>query len=89
MRFSAEPAVAGVAGDGKPESATQPTVLARIDLIRLLQVFPKPITRDDLKACTVLKKMMLLQMGSRLSIQPVTVSEWLTVHRLAGVKDIP
>jgi predicted RNA-binding protein with PUA-like domain len=56
--------------------------------IRLLQVFPKPITRDDLKACTDLKQMMLLRIGSRLSIQPVTVSEWLTVHRLAGVKDV-
>ena len=57
--------------------------------IRLLQVFPKPITRDDLKVCTDLKNMMLLRPGSRLSIQPVTFAEWQTVHRLAGFKDVP
>jgi predicted RNA-binding protein with PUA-like domain len=57
--------------------------------IRLLQVFPRPITRDDLKACADLKRMTLLRMGSRLSIQPVTVSEWQAVHRLAGIKDVP
>ena len=56
--------------------------------IRLLQVFPRPITRDDLKACTDLKDMMLLQLGSRLSIQPVTAAEWQAVHCLAGVKDV-
>ncbi|HLQ46084.1 MAG TPA: EVE domain-containing protein [Planctomycetaceae bacterium] len=56
--------------------------------IRLLQVFPKLVTRDDLKQCADLKDMMLLQPGARLSIQPVTAAEWQTVHRLAGVKDV-
>ena len=55
--------------------------------IKLLQVFPKPVTREELKACGELNSMMLLQRGSRLSIQPVTETEWLTVHRLAGVCD--
>ena len=56
--------------------------------IRLLQVFPKPVTRDDLKACADLSDMMVIRPGARLSIQPVTAAEWQTVHRLAGVKAI-
>lgn len=56
--------------------------------IRLLQVFPKPVTRDDLKACAELSEMMVIRPGARLSIQPVTAAEWKTVHRLAGVKEI-
>jgi predicted RNA-binding protein with PUA-like domain len=30
--------------------------------------------------------MMLLQRGSRLSIQPVTESEWHAIHKTAGIK---
>ena len=55
--------------------------------VRLLQVFPKPVTRDELKACTDLSEMMVIRQGARLSIQPVTFAEWQVVHRLAGVKD--
>lgn len=55
--------------------------------VRLLQVFPKPVTRDELKACADLREMMVIRQGSRLSIQPVTAAEWRTVHRLAGVSD--
>jgi predicted RNA-binding protein with PUA-like domain len=33
-----------------------------------------------------LAKMMLLQRGSRLSIQPVTDEQWQVIHRLAGIK---
>ena len=55
--------------------------------VRLLQIFPKPVTRDELKACADLSEMMVIRQGARLSIQPVTSAEWQTVHRLAGVKD--
>ena len=55
--------------------------------IKLLQVFPTPVRRDDLKACAALNDMMLLRRGARLSIQPVTAAEWRAVHQLAGVKD--
>lgn len=56
--------------------------------IRLLQVFPAPLMRDELKAVQPLQNMMLLQRGSRLSVQPVTSDEWFTVLRLAGVPDV-
>lgn len=55
--------------------------------IRLVQVFPEPLTRDMLQRVPQLKGMMLLRRGSRLSIQPVTPSEWRAVHKLAGVED--
>jgi predicted RNA-binding protein with PUA-like domain len=54
--------------------------------IKLVQVFRKPVTRSALAADAVCQAMMVLQRGSRLSIQPVTESEWKAVHRLAGVK---
>ena len=60
-----------------------------LDQVRLLQVFPKPVTRDDLKACTDLRQMMAIRPGARLSIQPVTAAEWQIVHRLARVSDKP
>jgi len=56
--------------------------------IRLLQIFPEPLTRPQLQECPETAGMMLLKRGSRLSIQPVTPEEWKAVHRLAGVKDV-
>jgi predicted RNA-binding protein with PUA-like domain len=55
--------------------------------IRLEKIFPKPLTRDRLQATAALKGMMLLKRGSRLSIQPVTASEWAAIHKLAVVKE--
>lgn len=55
--------------------------------VELRQIFPKPVTRDELKACSALSDMMVLRRGARLSIQPVTAAEWQAVHRLAGVKE--
>ena len=54
--------------------------------IQLLQKFDTPVTRDDLKAEPKLADMAVLQRGSRLSIQPVTPSEWKKIHQLAGAK---
>ena len=56
--------------------------------VKLLQKFPQPVTRDMLKDAKELSKMMVLQRGSRLSIQPVTEAEWKAVHKLAGVKPV-
>lgn len=55
--------------------------------IRLGQVFPVPLTRDRLQATPALNGMMLLKRGSRLSIQPVTATEWAAIHNLAGVEE--
>jgi predicted RNA-binding protein with PUA-like domain len=57
--------------------------------IRLLQVFPEPVTRTVLQQSPALAGMELLRRGSRLSVQPVTAAEWQAVHELAGVQDRP
>lgn len=54
--------------------------------IKLMQKFPAPVTRDELKAEPKLAEMLLLKRGSRLSIQPVTAEEWKIIHKLAEVK---
>jgi len=45
--------------------------------------FNSPMTRDDLKAMPELEKMMLLQKGSRLSVQPVEPEEWKAIIKAA------
>lgn len=57
--------------------------------IRLIQVFSQPVTRQRMLDDPRLKTMMVLQRGSRLSVQPVTTEEWAIVHELAGVPDQP
>jgi len=54
--------------------------------IRALEPLPRPLTLDDLRGVKGLEKMVLLQKGSRLSVQPVTAKEWETVCKLAGIK---
>jgi predicted RNA-binding protein with PUA-like domain len=51
--------------------------------VKFKTAFPKPVTREELKANKGLAKMVLLQQGSRLSIQPVTAEEWRIVHEIA------
>jgi predicted RNA-binding protein with PUA-like domain len=40
------------------------------------------ITLDELRQVRGLEKMVLLQRGSRLSVQPVTESEWRIIEAL-------
>ena len=46
-----------------------------------------PILRDQCKAEPALSNMVLLQRGSRLSVQPVTADEWRTILRLGGQRE--
>ncbi len=46
----------------------------------------RPITLAQLRANARLKKMVLLQKGSRLSIQPVTREEWDEIMEMSAVK---
>ena len=54
--------------------------------IRHRQTFKIPLPLDRLRQEQKLKDMVLLQKGSRLSVQPVTQAEWTVVLRLAGAK---
>jgi predicted RNA-binding protein with PUA-like domain len=51
--------------------------------IRHVQTFKKPLTLEQLKTVPALNDMMLLQKGSRLSVQPVTAKQWQVVSKLA------
>ncbi len=52
--------------------------------IKLETIFARPLTLEELKGTPGLEKMMLLQRGSRLSVQPVTPEEFAIVKKLAG-----
>lgn len=56
--------------------------------IKLLQIFPESVTRQQLQDSESTAGMLVLKKGMRLSIQPVTAAEWQAVHKLAGVSDI-
>ena len=54
--------------------------------IQAVQAIDPPLELPRLRAVPELDGMELLRKGSRLSVQPVTESEWKTVLKLAGVK---
>jgi predicted RNA-binding protein with PUA-like domain len=56
--------------------------------VTFAQKFDPPVLRETLQLVDDLKDMMLLQRGSRLSIQPLTKFEWEKIHELAGVNPI-
>ncbi len=51
--------------------------------IRAVKAFPRLITLDELRKVKGLEKMILLQRGSRLSVQPVRPEEWEIITGLA------
>ncbi len=52
--------------------------------IRLDQELPRPVTLTEMREVEGLEEMVLLRKGSRLSVQPVTATEWKIVNRLAS-----
>ncbi len=51
--------------------------------IKYVKTFRRPLALDELRKDTKLKGMVLLQKGSRLSVQPVTALEWKHIITLA------
>jgi predicted RNA-binding protein with PUA-like domain len=64
----------------KPESPTWVMVDCQ-----LVTKFAAPVTRTALAEHETTAEMLVLKRGMRLSIQPVTESQWKAVHQLAGV----
>ena len=54
--------------------------------IQYRETFKTILSLDRLRQEPKLKGMVLLQKGSRLSVQPVTEAEWTVVLKLAGAK---
>jgi predicted RNA-binding protein with PUA-like domain len=53
--------------------------------IRAIRAIDPPLGLPKLREVAALAKMELLRKGSRLSVQPVTLEEWLAVLELAGL----
>lgn len=61
-----------------PKSSPENPIWVMVDIQWVEDVHP-PITLEELKQVPTLAGMMLLQKGSRLSVQPVTSTEWQTI----------
>ena len=53
--------------------------------VKAVKAFPRLIALGELRDVAALRGMVLLQKGSRLSVQPVTKKEWETICAMAGV----
>jgi predicted RNA-binding protein with PUA-like domain len=51
--------------------------------VRAKSKLKRPVTLAELRATSGLEKMVLLQKGSRLSVQPVTAREWMVITKRA------
>jgi predicted RNA-binding protein with PUA-like domain len=76
-----------VAAEIHPDPSTDDARWECVD-IRAVKALPQPVTLDDVKLEPRLADMVLVK-NSRLSVQPVTASEWKTVCRMAGLDDPP
>lgn len=66
-----------------PKSRTDQPTWFMVDL-QLVRRFPKPINLERLKLMPELRNMVLVQKGSRLSVQPVRANEFETIVGLAN-----
>lgn len=66
-----------------PDSSTDDDRWECVD-IRAVKPLPRPVTLEDCKAEPRLKDMVLIN-NSRLSVQPVTETEWKIVCDMGGV----
>jgi len=67
-----------------PKSKPDPPTWYMVD-VKAVKAFPRLIALGELRDVAALKGMVLLQKGSRLSVQPVTKKEWETICAMAGV----
>ena len=68
-----------------PKSRADAPTWMMVD-IRGVKSMKRALSLDDLRGVKGLEKMVLLQKGSRLSVQPVRAREWEIVYRL-GMRD--
>jgi predicted RNA-binding protein with PUA-like domain len=69
-----------------PDSDPQAPTWFVVD-IECVAALKEPLTRERCKQQPALRDMVLLQRGSRLSVQPVTAAEWRTILELGGQKE--
>ncbi|MEP6690703.1 MAG: EVE domain-containing protein [Gemmatimonadaceae bacterium] len=66
-----------------PKSDSDAPTWMMVDL-KAVEKFARPVTLGELRQSAGLEKMTLLQKGSRLSVQPVSATEWEIVAALGA-----
>lgn len=66
-----------------PKASPANPVWSMVD-VRLVEIFAREISLDELRGVKALAGMELLRRGSRLSVQPVTRAQFDTIVRLAA-----
>jgi predicted RNA-binding protein with PUA-like domain len=76
--------VCKVVREGYPDASDedQKSTWYMVD-IKLEKIFKTPVTLEQIRANGKLQKMLLVQKGSRLSIQPVTPAEWAEILKMS------
>lgn len=74
-----------VIAEYKPDPTDETGKFGLVD-VKAVKDFPKPVTLAQVKADAKLKDMVLAR-EPRLSVQPVTPTEWKHICKLGGVKD--
>ncbi len=70
-----------------PKSKPENPAWMMVD-IRAYKEFESPVTLDELKTIPGLEDMVLLQKGSRLSVQPVSEKEWNIIISIRKLLDL-
>jgi predicted RNA-binding protein with PUA-like domain len=65
-----------------PKAGPDNPIWSRVD-VRLVEIFPRELSLEELRGIKALAGMELLRRGSRLSVQPVTAAEFRTIEKLA------
>ena len=71
-------------GHFDPDSKKDKPTWVVVDL-KFVKKFKRLIALDELKKIPALSKMPLLQRGQRLSVQPVSASEWSAIQNLSKI----
>lgn len=64
-----------------PKASPENPVWSMVD-VKLVGIFPAPVTIDDLRGTKALAGLELLRRGSRLSVHPVTAAEFDVIERM-------
>lgn len=65
-----------------PKASPANPIWSMID-VRLVEIFPREVPLEELRTVEALAGMELLRRGSRLSVHPVTATEFRTIEKLA------
>lgn len=71
-----------------PKASPGNPVWSMVD-VKLMEIFPRALSIDELRTVPALAGMELLRRGSRLSVTPVTAAEFRTLEKLARTKPPP